>query len=122
MFSTSGQPYFIMKNSLNNQEIKRYIFYSEVPYIVHIGEHYEGLILQAKEEMKAVITVRNVNECTSSIPLERALNLLEKYYKLTKRAPKVLQEEKEDTQDLAKEPLENNKKAKSSKTALADHY
>lgn len=111
-----------MKKSLNNQEIKRYIFYSEAPYIIHCGEHYEGLILQAKEEMKAVITIKNVNECTSSIPLERALNLLEKYYKLTKRAPQALHEEKEEVKELATEPVENNKKTKPSKTALADPY
>ncbi|WPP50681.1 hypothetical protein [Catalinimonas niigatensis] len=111
-----------MKKSLNNQEIKRYIFYSEVPYTIHIGEHYEGLILQAKEEMKAVITVRNVNECTSSIPLERALNLLEKYYKLTKRVPQALQKEKEEVQALADEPVEINKKTQPSKTALANPY
>jgi hypothetical protein len=109
---------FTMKKTLNNQEIKRYIFFSEEPYIIHIGEHYEELILQAEKDMKAVITVRNVNECNSSIPLERALSLLEKYYKLTKRTPKAA---KEVTQKIVHESVEE-KKMKSSKPALADSY
>lgn len=111
-----------MKKSLNNQEIKRFIFYSEEPYIVHIGEHYEDVILHAKEALKEVITVRNVNECTSSIPLERALNLLEKYYKLTKRTPKSIQEDKTASPVVKNEPLEEKIQTKSSKKVVADPY
>lgn len=108
-----------MKKTLNNQEIKRYIFYSEEPYVIHIGEHYEDLILQAEKDMKAVITVKNINGCNSSIPLERALSLLEKYYKLTKRTPKAMQEEKKASQQEIQVPVENKS---SSKAALADSY
>lgn len=110
-----------MKKNLNNLEIKKYIFFSEHAYIVHMGEHYEDLILQAKDEMKPVITIKNVNGCQSSIPLERALSQLEKYAKLSRQTPKIRQEEQSTIRMMVSEPVEK-KESQNSKAALAHPY
>lgn len=114
-----------MRKTPYNQEIKRYIFYSEDAYVLHIGEHYEELILQAMNELIEVITVKNINECHSSIPLERAVSLLEKYYKLTNKLPKDTRQQKKDTTEkITQEPdYEKVKnKTKPLKSELADTY
>lgn len=82
-----------MKKHLGIENIKKYVFMTENTYLLHLGEHNEEKILLAEKEMNPVIRIINVNESTSAIPLERALFLLEKYYKLAKKTPLKLDEQ-----------------------------
>ncbi len=77
-----------MKETPNDQDVPPFVFYSDDAFTLHVGNHYEGLILEAKDNMKAVITFKNINGCYSSIPTERMSNLLEKYYKLIQQSMK----------------------------------
>lgn len=62
---------------------------TEKTYMMHLGDHYEEKILKAEKDMNPVIRIINVNGSTSAIPLDRALYLLEKYHKISKKAAPV---------------------------------
>lgn len=72
-----------MKNKLGINDVKRLAFMTDSSYLMHLGDHFEDQILKAREDMEPVIRIINVNGCPSAIPLERALYLLEKYYKIS---------------------------------------
>lgn len=105
-----------MKKPLNSDEHLKLVMYSEEAYIMHLGREYEQKILNAQKIMDPVITVKNINGCNSSIPLERALNLLEKYYKLIKKTPRV----EKDSSEKAADSLD--KKPKIKEKAVAERY
>jgi len=71
-----------MKEKNNSSDIRRIFFMTEKEYLMHLGENYEAAIQKALEDLEPVIRIINVNGNPSSIPLERALYLLEKYHKL----------------------------------------
>ncbi len=72
----------------NSNEVKQLIFMTGNEYLLHLGEHYEDKILKAKKDIEPVIRIINVNGNPSSIPLERALYMLEKFYKLSGKVEK----------------------------------
>ncbi|MEK6479446.1 hypothetical protein WJR50_18020 [Catalinimonas sp. 4WD22] len=102
-----------MKKSPNSDENTKLVMYSEEAYIMHLGKEYEEKILNAQKTMNPVITVKNINGCNSSIPLERALNLLEKYYKLTKQSSGI----KDDSTKTNVAPIDKKTKIKDRKVA-----
>lgn len=63
-------------------EIKRFIFFTEEPFITYFGQNYESTVLHANRHCIPVIRIINANGTHSAIPLERANGLLEKYYRL----------------------------------------
>jgi hypothetical protein len=74
-----------MRNKLGIEDVSKLIFMTENDYLLHLGENYEKTILSAKKEMEPVVRLLNINGTYSSIPLERSLQMLEKYYKLVQK-------------------------------------
>lgn len=109
-----------MKKPLNSDEHLKLVMYSEEAYIMHLGREYEQKILNAQKMMDPVITVKNINGCNSSIPLERALNLLEKYYKLTKKSPSLENDNIEEAAVSLDEKPKIKEKAVAEKYMMAD--
>jgi hypothetical protein len=66
----------------NNTDIKRFIFFTEEPFLIYFGRNYESTVLSANRNCIPVIRIVNANGTHSAIPLERANGLLEKYYRL----------------------------------------
>ena len=62
--------------------IKKFIFFTEEPFIEYFGKNYESTVLHANRHCIPVIRIVNASGTRSAIPLERANSLLEKYYKL----------------------------------------
>ncbi len=101
MFSTykySKTTFFLnlqskMRNKTGIQDMSKLIFMTQNEYLLHLGDHYQDFILKAKENMEPVVRLVNINGTYSSIPLERALQLLEKYHKITQ--PKTAKKKKE---------------------------
>lgn len=81
-----------MRDKLGIQDVSKLIFMTEKEYLQHLGEHYEETIHQAKEAMEPVVRIMSINGTYSAIPLDRALQLLEKYHKLS-RKPSVKQQD-----------------------------
>ncbi len=52
---------------------------------MYFGQHYESSVLKANETKQDVIQIKNENGITSSIPIERANHLLEKYHRTLKK-------------------------------------
>lgn len=102
-----------MEKPLNADDKLNLIMYSEVAYIMHLGKEYEEKILNAQETMNPVITVKNINGCNTSIPLERALKLLEKYYKLINKSAESLEAHEPET-TVADDKIVTEKKKKTS--------
>ena len=63
-------------------EIKKFIFFTEEPFIEYFGKNYEATVLHANRQCIPVISIVNASGTRSAVPLERANSLLEKYYKL----------------------------------------
>ena len=83
-----------MRNKTGIQDMSKLIFMTQNEYLLHLGDHYQDVILKAKENMEPVVRLVNINGTYSSIPLERALQLLEKYNKITQ--PKTTQKKVEN--------------------------
>lgn len=66
----------------DHTDIKRFIFFTEEPFIIYFGKNYESTVLHANRSCIPVIRIINANGTRSAIPLERANGLLEKYYRL----------------------------------------
>ncbi|MGB3849462.1 MAG: hypothetical protein WA958_05800 [Tunicatimonas sp.] len=66
----------------NHTDIKRFIFFTEEPFLIYFGRNYESTVLSANRNCIPVIRIVNANGTHSAIPLERANGLLEKYYRL----------------------------------------
>lgn len=69
-------------------EIKKFVFFTEEPFIVYFGKNYESVVLQANRNCIPVIRIVNASGTHSAVPLERANSLLEKYYKIMDRQAK----------------------------------
>ncbi len=62
-------------------------------FIIYFGEQYEATVKELSRRDEPIIQINNLNGCTSSIPIDRAKHLLEKYYKMAgKTATKKEQE------------------------------
>lgn len=72
----------------HSTEIKKFIFFTEEPFIVYFGKNYESVVLQANRNCIPVIRIINASGTHSAVPLERANSLLEKYYKIMDRQAK----------------------------------
>ena len=72
----------------HSTEIKKFIFFTEEPFIIYFGKNYESVVLQANRNCIPVIRIVNASGTHSAIPLERANSLLEKYYKILDRESK----------------------------------
>lgn len=68
----------------------RFVFMTEKQYLIHVGNHYEEKILEAKKNLEPVIRIRNINGTVCALPLDRAVALLDKYYHLTKSKKPVV--------------------------------
>ena len=68
--------------------IKKFIFFTEASFIEYFGKNYESTVLHANHHFIPVIRIVNASGTRSAIPLERANNLLEKYYQLMDRQAK----------------------------------
>ena len=66
----------------DSTEIKRFILFTEEPFLIYFGKNYESTVLQANRNCIPVISIVNASGTRSAIPLERANGLLEKYYKI----------------------------------------
>jgi hypothetical protein len=66
---------------------------TEIEFIKHFGENYEEAVKEHISNDKPVLRIHNVNGCISSLPIDRAKYLLEKYHKMTRKPV-----EKEDVQ------------------------
>ncbi|WKN43636.1 hypothetical protein [Tunicatimonas pelagia] len=73
----------------SHTEIKRFVFLTEQEYILYFGQHYEDSVQRANTEGELVIRARNGNGIVSSLPIDRANYLIEKYHKLLKRNPSL---------------------------------
>lgn len=74
-----------MRDKLGIENVSKLIFMTDKDYLLHLGKHYEDTIIKAKKKMEPVVRILNINGTYSSIPLERALQLLEKYHKLSQK-------------------------------------
>jgi len=79
----------MIRQYTSHTEIKRFVFLTEQEYIMYFGQHYEDSVQQANSQGKLVIRARNGNGIVSSLPIERANYLIEKYHKLLKRNPSL---------------------------------
>ena len=68
-----------------NIEPRKFVFMTENEFIKHFGDNYEDAVNEHIRHDKPVLRIHNINGCTSSIPIERAKYLMEKYYKMTQR-------------------------------------
>ena len=70
-----------------NQSIepRKFVFMTETEFIKHFGDNYEDAVNEHISNDKPVLTIHNINGCISSLPIERAKYLLEKYYKMTNK-------------------------------------
>ena len=75
----------MMKHYTSHTDIKKFVFLTEQEFIMYFGQHYEASVKKANETNQAVIQIRNANGITSSIPIERANFLLEKYHRVLKK-------------------------------------
>ena len=66
----------------HSTEIKKFIFFTEEPFIEYFGKNYESTVMHANRHCIPVISIVNASGTRSAIPLERANGLLEKYYRL----------------------------------------
>jgi len=71
----------------SHTEIKRFVFLTEQEYILYFGQHYEESVHQANKKGDLVVRARNGNGIVSSLPIDRANYLIEKYHKILKRNP-----------------------------------
>ncbi len=72
-----------MKKPNLNIEPPTFVFMTEPEFIKHFGENFEESVIEHVKNDKPSIRIHNINGCISSIPIERAKYLLEKYYKMT---------------------------------------
>ena len=63
-------------------DIKKFIFFTEEPFIEYFGKNYESTVLHANRHCIPVISIVNASGTRSAVPLERANSLLEKFYRL----------------------------------------
>ena len=75
-----------MRKENLNIEPRKFVFMTEIEFIKHFGENYEDAVNEYLIHDKPVLRIHNINGCTSSIPIERAKYLLEKYYKMTNKS------------------------------------
>ena len=68
--------------------IKKFIFFTEEPFIEYFGKNYESTVLHANRHCIPVIRIVNASGTHSAIPLERANGLLEKYYRMMDKRTK----------------------------------
>jgi hypothetical protein len=73
---------------------------TEIEFIKHFGDNYEEAVNEHISNDKPVIRINNINGCTSSLPIDRAKYLLEKYYKMTN---KPIEKEDDQVKDPKKE-------------------
>ncbi len=73
---------------------------------MYFGQHYEDSVQQANTQGKQVVRARNGNGIVSSLPIERANYLIEKYHKLLKRNPSLIVSSK--SQDVEEKPVAAN--------------
>ncbi|MEM6842181.1 MAG: hypothetical protein AAF944_22685 [Bacteroidota bacterium] len=79
----------MIKHYSSHTEIKRFVFLTEQEYILYFGKNYESSVQQANDTDQLVIRARNGNGIISSIPIERANYLVEKYHRLLKKNPSL---------------------------------
>lgn len=73
----------------------KFVFMTETEFVKHFGENYEEAVKEHIINDKAVMKIHNINGCLTSIPIERAKYLLEKYYKMTKKSPQKMESKPE---------------------------
>lgn len=97
-----------------NIEPRKFIFMTEIEFIKHFGDNYEEAVNEHISNDKPVIRINNVNGCISSLPIDRAKYLLEKYYKMTHKpiekedVPVKGQKEEKATPEEVKEVKRRN--------------
>ena len=84
-----------------NIEPPKYIFMTETEFIKHFGDNYEEAVHKCISNDQPVISIQNINGCTSSLPVERAKYLLEKYHKMfskpVEKSEAQVKKQKEET-------------------------
>lgn len=75
----------MMKRYTDDTEVQKFVFLTEQEFIMHFGQHYESSVLKANETKQSVIKIKNANGISTSIPLERANFMLEKYHRALKK-------------------------------------
>ncbi len=93
-----------MSNNSNNFSVSKLILLSDEEFIMHLGKNYELLILNAAKKMLPVVSIMNVNGRPSSLPIERATDLLKKYYKISGETPAVLEDEQAKARQIKLQP------------------
>ena len=96
-----------MRKENLNIEPRKFVFMTEIEFIKHFGENYEDAVNEHIIHDKPVLRIHNINGCTSSIPIERARYLLEKYHKMTNK-PEAKQKSEISSPEESKEMRHHN--------------
>ncbi|MEQ9438594.1 MAG: hypothetical protein RIG62_06080 [Cyclobacteriaceae bacterium] len=101
----------MIKQYTSTTEIKKFVHLTEQEFIMHFGQHYEASVHKANESNQAVIQIKNENGITSSIPLERANYMLEKYHRALKKKASLAPTEtvvplSTEVHDMEKKPVQ----------------
>jgi hypothetical protein len=78
--------------------VQKIVRLSDDDFAMHVGKNYENLILNAEKQLRSVVRILNVNGRSTSLPLERALSLLQRYYVISGEQPASLHDERETPQ------------------------
>ena len=76
-----------MRKQNLNIEPRKFVFMTESEFIKHFGDNYEDAVKEHIIHDKPILKIHNINGCISSIPIERAKYLLEKYHKMYNKLP-----------------------------------
>lgn len=109
-----------MRKQNLNIEPRKFVFMTENEFIKHFGDNYEDAVNEHLRHDKPVLRIHNINGCISSIPIERAKYLLEKYYKMTNRSAEKRDGESKKQKEMASP--EESKEVKHRNSSQSPEY